>query len=37
MRAENPKTKFIDDILRFVGERIERPRQKTNDEFIRAF
>jgi glutamate dehydrogenase len=37
MRAENPKTKFIDDILRFVGERIERPRQKAVEDFIRAF
>ncbi|GAB2179730.1 NAD-glutamate dehydrogenase [Dongia sp. agr-C8] len=37
MRAENLKTKFIDDILRFVGERIERPRQKAVEDFIRAF
>ncbi len=37
MRAENLKTKFIDDILRYVGERIERPRQKAVEDFIRAF
>src|ERR1041385_285963 len=37
MRAENLKTKFIDDILRYVGERIERPRQKQVEDFIRAF
>jgi glutamate dehydrogenase len=37
MRAENLKTKFSDDILRFVGERIERLRQKPVEDFIRAF
>ena len=37
MRAETLKTKFTDDILRFVGERIERPRQKQVEDFIRAF
>jgi len=37
MRAENLKSKFHDDILRFVGERIERPRQKPVEDFIRAF
>src|SRR3954468_12436893 len=37
MRAENLKTKFTDDILRFVGERIDRARVKQVEDFIRAF
>src|ERR1700742_3275190 len=37
MRAENLKTKLTDDVLKFVGERIERQRTKQVEDFVRAF
>ncbi len=37
MRAENLKAKLTDDVLKFVGERIERPRAKQVEDFVRAF
>ena len=37
MRAENLKTKLTDDVLKFVGERIERQRAKLVEDFVRAF
>ena len=33
MRAENLKAKLTDDVLRFVGERIERARSKQVEDF----
>ena len=37
MRAEKLKTQLIDEVVRFVGERIERKRAPQVDAFIRAF
>ena len=37
MRAENLKAKLTDDVLKFVGERIERQRAKQVEDFLRAF
>ena len=37
MRAEKLKSQLIDDVLRFVGERIEKPRQALVEAFIRQF
>src|ERR1700761_2348918 len=37
MRAENLKAKLTDDVLKFVGERIERQRTKQVEDFVRAF
>src|ERR1700754_2859857 len=37
MRAENLKAKLTDDVLKFVGERIERQRAKQVEDFVRAF
>ena len=37
MRAESLKAKLTDDVLKFVGERIERARAKQVEDFVRAF